>query len=317
MNEVKKTVAILFGGQSAEHEVSLMSAQNVYDAMDKEKYNPILIGIDKTGRWLLNSDNEVKIYHAGDEVVLVPGGGGRIYNIAKPDVDLTVDVAFPVLHGPFGEDGTIQGLLKLAGVPFVGAGVLGSAVGMDKDVMKRLLRDAGIPIGKFIAVRSGYEVPGFQEIEAALGSPVFVKPANMGSSVGVSKARDAKEYDAAVFDAFKFDSKILIEEMIEGRELECAVLGNESPSASVVGEVIMDNGFYTYDEKYSDTSEANVAIPADISNEATRAIQDIALQTFKTLECRGLGRVDVFLKANGDIVVNEINTIPGFTKSSM
>ncbi|MBT6254490.1 D-alanine--D-alanine ligase [Candidatus Uhrbacteria bacterium] len=315
---MKKNVAILFGGQSAEHDVSLMSAQSVYDALDKEKYNPVLIGIDKSGRWLLGSDAEiVKVDPKGDEVVLVPGGGGKIYNMTNPDVDLVIDVVFPVLHGPFGEDGTIQGLLKLTGVPFVGAGVLGSAVGLDKDVMKRLLRDADIPIGKFVAVRSGDKIPSFQEIESQLGSPVFIKPANMGSSVGVSKARDAQEYEAAVKEAFRFDDKVLIEEMIEGRELECAVLGNENPVASVAGEVIMDDGFYTYDEKYSDVSEANLVIPAEISDEATKQIKEIALRTFKTLECRGMGRVDVFLKANGDIMVNEINTIPGFTKSSM
>jgi D-alanine-D-alanine ligase len=226
-------------------------------------------------------------------------------------------VVFPILHGPFGEDGTIQGFLKLADIPFVGPGVLGSAVGMDKDAMKRLLRDAGVPIGKFLTVKSHERVPAFAEVEAALGKPVFIKPANMGSSVGISKVHDEGEYAAAIQDAFQFDTKIIIEEFIPGREIECAVLGNEEPAASSPGEVIPSHEFYSYDAKYLDENGAMLKIPAQLDGQTTKKIQQLAIQTFQTLCCEGLSRVDFFLKESGEIMVNEINTMPGFTRISM
>lgn len=237
-------------------------------------------------------------------------------NLDTHQSERSIDVVFPILHGPFGEDGTIQGLLKLANVPFVGASVLGSAVGMDKDVMKRLLREAEIPIGKFLTFKEK-DIPTYEEAVKNLGLPLFVKPANMGSSVGVSKVREKKDFDKAVWEAFKYDRKILIEEGIKGREIECSVLGNDNPIASIPGEVIPNHDFYSYEAKYIDKDGATLEIPAKLSNEIIKKIQILTVKTFKTLSCEGLGRIDFFLKENGDILVNEINTIPGFTSISM
>jgi D-alanine-D-alanine ligase len=320
-------VGILFGGKSAEHEVSLQSAKNVFDAIDREKYIPILIGIDKSGKWLLNDESEfllnaddpkrIRLNQSSDSVALIPQSGGVISNLSNLKQEKAIDVIFPILHGPFGEDGTVQGLLKLADLPFVGAGVLGSAVGMDKDVMKRLLRDAGIPIGDFIVLRSHEAFPAFKALAQRLGLPFFVKPANMGSSVGVSKIHDEGEYGAALGLAFEYDTKIILEEFIRGRELECSVLGSETPAASLPGEVISTHEFYSYDAKYLDEKGAVLEIPAKVPAETVREIQELAVKTFQTLSCEGLARVDFFLKADGGVLVNEINTMPGFTKISM
>ncbi|MFH1405318.1 MAG: D-alanine--D-alanine ligase [Patescibacteria group bacterium] len=322
----KINVGILFGGKSAEHEVSLQSAKNVFEAIDKEKYNPVLIGIDKTGKWLLsdksnfllneNNPKLIKLNQASDSVALVPQSSGEISNLSAGSSGGSLDVVFPILHGPFGEDGTVQGLLKLANIPFVGAGVLGSAVGMDKDTMKRLLRDAGIPIGKFIVFRQG-DAPKYQEVESEIGVPCFVKPSNMGSSIGISKVRNEDEYKTAINEAFQFDTKVIVEEFIKGREIECSVLGNDKPEASVPGEVIANHDFYSYDAKYIDENGAQLIIPAELSDETKKQVQELAVKTFKVLSCEGLARVDFFLKDNGDVLVNEINTIPGFTKISM
>jgi D-alanine-D-alanine ligase len=328
-------VAILFGGKSAEHEVSLQSAKNVLEAIDKETYNPILIGIDKAGRWLLSDEstfliNEsdpklIALNKSSEAVTFAPESNGALSSLAgaagnglpvAADAP-AIDVAFPILHGPMGEDGTVQGLLKLANIPFVGAGVLGSAVGMDKDVMKRLLRDAGIPIANFVALRSHDARPPFGEVAEALGLPFFVKPANMGSSVGVRKVGSEAEYGPALDEAFSFDLKILIEEFVEGREIECAVLGNEEPIASGVGEIRSTHEFYSYEAKYIDENGAALDIPADLDGETTDKARALAVETFKVLCCEGLGRVDMFLKKDGTILVNEINTIPGFTRISM
>jgi len=286
-----KKVGILFGGKSAEHEISLLSAKNVFDAIDKTKFDPVMIKIEKSGKWQMDSVNQF-------------------------------DVIFPILHGPFGEDGTIQGFLKLADIPFVGTSVLGSAVGMDKDVMKRLLRDAGIPIGKFIVLKSHEPALSFAEVTKELGSgvntaPVFIKPANMGSSVGISKVSCEKEYNAAINEAFQYDSKIIMEEFISGREIECAVLGNEEPKASLPGEIIPNHDFYSYDAKYIDDKGASLQIPANLDKDTIKNIQNMAIKVFETLCCEGLSRVDFFLKENGALIINEINTMPGFTKISM
>jgi D-alanine-D-alanine ligase len=338
----KINVGILFGGKSAEHEVSLQSAKNVFDAIDRGKYRPILIGIDKSGRWLLNDESrflldaddprKIRLNQAGEGVALVPESGGVLSlirgNAGAPDGGgadgRKIDVIFPILHGPFGEDGTVQGLLKLADLPFVGAGVPGSAVGMDKDIMKRLLRDAGIPIGAFISVQSHEALPDYAQAAEKLGCPFFIKPANMGSSVGVSKVHSEDEYRAAVREAFVYDRKIILEEFIKGREIECAVLGNEDPRASVPGEVIASHEFYSYDAKYLDENGAVLEIPAALPPETVREIQDLAIKTFRVLACEGLGRVDFFLQEGGAvtggkprILVNEINTMPGFTRISM
>jgi D-alanine-D-alanine ligase len=324
---MKKRVGILFGGKSAEHEISLLSAKNVYEAIDRTKFEPVLVGIDKAGRWflndashfLLNADNPsaISLNTEGSLVALQPEKHGLISAESKGNVSVDLDAAFPILHGPFGEDGTIQGFLKLADIPFVGPGVLGSAVGMDKDAMKRLLRDAQIPIGKFITLKSHEKTPLFAEVRAALGNPVFIKPANMGSSVGISKVRNEGEYALAVKDAFLYDRKIIIEEFISGREIECAVLGNEEPVASVPGEIIPTHEFYSYDAKYLDENGAALQIPAKLDEETKKRIQELAVKVFQTLYCEGLSRVDFFLKESGEIIVNEINTMPGFTKVSM
>jgi D-alanine-D-alanine ligase len=320
-------VGILFGGKSVEHEISLLSAKNVIDALDKNKYEPVLIGIDKSGRWLMNEPSKfllnstnpklIALNKANSEsVALAPQSEGKLTSLNSGHLDKTVDVVFPILHGPFGEDGTIQGLLKLANVPFVGAGLLGSAVGMDKDVMKRLLREAGVPVPKFLVFRHN-EQPEFDSATRVLGLPVFVKPANLGSSVGISKAKDKAGFGQAVVDAFRYDTKILIEEAVQGREIECAVLGNHDPIASVPGEIIPNHEFYDYDAKYVDENGARLEAPAKLPEETIKHVQKLAIRTFKTLNCEGMGRVDMFLKADGTLLVNEINTIPGFTKISM
>jgi D-alanine-D-alanine ligase len=334
---VKKTVVgIIFGGKSAEHEISLLSAKNIYDAIDKEKFEPVLIGIDKTGRWLLNSaetillnsDNPslISLNEGGKPLALQPESRGLLAQEGGSALlPVPLDVVFPILHGPFGEDGVIQGFLKLADIPFVGSGVLGSAAGMDKDVMKRLLRDAGLPIGKFLTVKNHEKRPSFTEIEAALqtdgckldDTAFFIKPANMGSSVGIHKVRSESELSAALTDAFLYDTKVIIEEFIPGREIECAVLGNDNPIASIPGEVITTHDFYSYDAKYIDKNGASLEIPANLDTQTVKRIQELAIKTFQTLCCEGLSRVDFFLKENGEIIVNEINTMPGFTKISM
>jgi len=326
-DEKKIRVGILFGGKSAEHEVSLQSAKNVVDAIDKTKYDVVLIGIDKTGKWLLpnssqfllNTNNPKLIAlntQNRESVALVPEGNGQLANLSVAGAHKAVDVVFPILHGPFGEDGTVQGLLKLAGIPFVGSGVLGSAVGMDKDIMKRLLRDAGIPVGPFKAYKHS-DLIEYDAVIAELGLPLFVKPANLGSSVGVRKAKNKEELRDAAQHAFSFDTKILIEAFIDGREIECAVLGNDTPIASGVGEITPTHEFYSYEAKYIDENGAALTVPALIPDEVRERARALAIQTFQTLGCEGLGRVDMFLCKDGSLFVNEINTMPGFTKISM
>ncbi len=325
----KLRVAVVFGGRSAEHEVSLQSARNVIESLDKNKYEPVLIGIDKEGRWYLN-ENSIKVLDETDprlirlsmdnsEIALTPNGSGsRLINLSGNASIGKVDVIFPVLHGPYGEDGTIQGLAKLANLPCVGAGILGSSVGMDKDVMKRLLRDAGLPIGKFVTLtpetRNKYT---HSELSETLSKILFVKPANLGSSVGISKVRTDEEYRKALDLAFSYDLKVIVEEEIKGREIECAVLGNENPLASIPGEVIPHSDFYSYEAKYIDEHGAGLEIPAKLPPHVVKKVQETAIATFKTLECLGFARVDVFLTPDEKIIVNEINTIPGFTKISM
>ncbi len=278
-------IGILFGGKSAEHEVSLVSAKNVISGLDKKKYQVVPIKIGKDGKFDINKLKKV-------------------------------DIVFPVLHGPFGEDGSIQGLLKVLNLPFVGPGVLGSAVCMDKDISKRILKEAKIPIGKFITVSAGEKI-SFEKVKKTLGLPVFIKPANMGSSVGISKVQNEKEWAKAIKEAFLYDSKIIIEENINGQEVECSVLGNENPMASIVGEIVPKNDFYSYKAKYLDDKAADLLIPARLSKSIVKKVQSTAIKAFQTLCCEGMGRVDFFVKKNGKVIVNEINTIPGFTSISM
>ncbi len=282
----KLRVCVLSGGPSAEHEVSLMSAKNVVASLDRTKYDVRVIRIPRDAPWFPT----------------------------KSFVRAT-DVVFPVLHGTYGEDGTVQGLLKAIDVPFVGASVLGSAVGMDKDVMKRLLKEAGIPIARFMTVTQRAR-PTFARAKRELGLPLFVKPANMGSSVGVSKVRTALEFDAALDHAFKFDKKILIEEFIKGREIEVSVLGNDAPEASIAGEIVPTHDFYTYEAKYLDENGARLEIPAKLSPAMTQKVRTLSINAYTTLCCEGLGRVDMFVSGT-KAYVNEINTLPGFTNISM
>lgn len=323
----KIRVGIIFGGKSAEHEVALQSAKNVIDAINKDKYEITLIGIDKEGRWqlndrshyLLNEQNPklISLNKTENEVALIPGDNKFLDTFGNRKLE-TLDVIFPIIHGTNGEDGTIQGMLKLAGIPFVGADVLGSAIGMDKDVAKRLLKEAGIPIADFVTVKK-YELDklGFEMVEEKLKYPMFIKPANAGSSVGVSKASNRKELVEGLEKAFLYDYKVLVEEFIKGREVECAILGNENPIASAIGEIIPTHDFYSYEAKYIDEKGALLEIPAKIDSEVVKKLQEIAIETYKTLCCEGMARVDFFLTEDGKAIINEINTIPGFTKISM
>lgn len=289
---MKKTIiGILYGGRSAEHKVSIQSTKNVLAAIDRRRYKPVLFKIPKRGAWPTLGD---------------------LQKLRR------VDVVFPILHGPFGEDGTIQGLLKLLDLPFVGADVLGSAVAMDKDVMKRLLREAKIPIAEFVSFcKDEQDKISFSKIKKQLGLPLFIKPANMGSSVGISKVTTSKEFFQALKIAFRYDVKIIIEEAIAGRELECSVLGNDKPVASLPGEIIPKDGFYSYERKYVDQAGAVLVAPAKLPKEIIKQIRSLAVKVFKLLECSGMGRVDMFLTKKNKLVVNELNTIPGFTNISM
>jgi D-alanine-D-alanine ligase len=319
-------VGILYGGRSAEHEVSLLSARNVLLALDRSRFEPVLVGIDRQGRWLVQKEAAllrapadprlVKLNDAAPPVALVPQPGGAAGDMPR------LDVVFPVLHGPMGEDGTVQGLLELADLPYVGAGVLGSAVGMDKDVMKRLLRAAGVPVPDFRLVRKAEferDPEACCALAAEVGLPLFTKPANLGSSVGIRRVTRREDVQAALLHALEFDLKALAEAAVAGREIECSVLGNDDPIASIPGEIVVrhKDGFYSYDAKYVDENGAELEIPAHLELAEVRAVQDLAVRAFRALECSGMARVDFFLAPDGRILVNEINTIPGFTAISM
>lgn len=325
----KLRVGVIFGGRSAEHEVSLQSAKNIVDALDRERFEPVLVGIDKEGRWhlndasdyLLNQENPalIALNRSNRELAVVPGKAEQqLVETGSRQLLDHVDVIFPIVHGTQGEDGCLQGLLRMADIPFVGSDVLGSAICMDKDVSKRLLRDAGIAITPFLTLtRTNASRTPFAEAKRKLGLPLFIKPANMGSSVGVSKVEDEAGYDEAVRLALAFDDKVLVESAVKGREIECAVLGNEQPIASGCGEIVVGSGFYSYDSKYIDEDAAKVVVPADIPAEASERIRQLAVDAFLALECSGLARVDVFLTETGEVLINELNSLPGFTRISM
>jgi D-alanine-D-alanine ligase len=356
----KLRVGILFGGRSGEHEVSLLSAASVVHAIDKNKFDVVPIGITKDGRWLTaehaqrllqGKAHEERHLRAGDpeatlgaavlergEAVVVPPEPAHREQGLTPfqsDAGLTrrasdrainVDVIFPVLHGTFGEDGTIQGLLELADIPYVGAGVLGSAAGMDKDIMKSLFRATGLPIVKHVTVLRGYweadPKKTAKRVEKSVKYPVFVKPANLGSSVGISKAHNRKELGPAIAEAAKFDRKIVIEQGVGGkkqkaREIECSVLGNDKPQASVPGEIVPGKEFYDYTAKYLDEG-SQLIIPAKLTKAETKKVQDLAIKAFQAVDCSGLARVDFLMDPKTHkIYLNEINTMPGFTSISM
>jgi D-alanine-D-alanine ligase len=298
-------VAVLLGGRSSEHEISLQSARSVLEALDPERYETVSVEIGRDGRWELGTgDNGVR---STAETLPVP--------TSKVPATLgDVDVVFPVLHGPFGEDGTVQGLLELAGVPYVGAGVLGSALAMDKDVFKAVMRDRGIPVTRNITLRLG------DEPKNPFGYPVFVKPARLGSSVGISKAHDEDELAAAVELAFQHDEKVLVEEFVDGMEVECSVLGNEHPEASLPGE-IDSHGFsgkdwYDFSAKY-DEGGMDLVIPPRLPEQTVERVRELAVLAFVAGECEGMARVDFFVRPDGEVLVNELNTIPGFTATSV
>jgi len=353
MNKLR--VGILFGGRSGEHEVSLLSAASVLKAINKDKYDVVPIGITKEGRWLSDAHAERLLQgeqqsgrhlRAGDpettpgaavlargESVIVPpvpqSHGLRPFEseASSGQKGIDVDVIFPVLHGTFGEDGTIQGLFELADIPYVGAGVLGSAAGMDKDVMKQLFAGAGLAIVKHVTILRSQWVKDPKKarklVESKLKYPVFVKPANLGSSVGISKAHDRKELGPAIETAAGYDRKIVIEQGVGGkkkkaRELECSVLGNDEPKASTVGEIVPAAEFYDYNAKYLDEG-SQLVIPAKLNKKQTKQLQEMAIRAFQAVDCSGLARVDFLMEpgANGKIYLNEINTMPGFTSISM
>ena len=310
----KIRIAVLFGGRSGEHEVSIRSAASVISALDREKYEVIPVGITDEGLWLSPAESAPLL---PSNTVGPVSTGTAIALSQQPGAATDFDVVFPVLHGTFGEDGTVQGLLELADVPYVGAGVLGSAVAMDKDVMKRLFRERGLPTVDHLAVPRRERHEHTARFEERFGYPMFVKPANLGSSVGIRKVHDTAELTQALDLAAQHDSKIIVEPAIDGREIECAVLGNDQPEASVPGEVIPGGEFYDYQAKYIDDT-SDLVIPAALSADQTSEIRRLAVAAFQAAECAGLARVDFFLEnASGRILLNELNTMPGFTSISM
>jgi D-alanine-D-alanine ligase len=324
---------LLFGGRSVEHEISVISARSVFDTLDRDRYEVVAIGVTKEGRWQLMPDGPPALTSgssqalpgvarsSGEEVALdqVPGA----HALVGADGSRTeIDVVFPVMHGPYGEDGSIQGFLEMAGVPYVGSGVLGSALGMDKAVQKVLFHAAGIPVvdHETVSEREWEEDPEAVEARAEhLGTPLFVKPAALGSSVGVTKVHEPDELRRALEEAFRYGRKALLEAAMEGeRELECAVLGNDDPVASTAGEIIpRGHEFYDYDAKYLDEHGAELVIPAEVPPETLEDVQRLSIAAFRAVDAAGLARVDFFLTRDGRLFVNEVNTIPGFTSISM
>ncbi len=320
-------VAVLFGGRSAEHEVSIASAASVIRALDLEKYEVVAVGITKEGRWLVASGAERSLadtLRKGRPVLLVPEPGGNKLlprDARKSATPVTIDVVFPVLHGTYGEDGTLQGLLELVNLPYVGCGVLASSLGMDKVVQKQLFEQAGLPVVKYLALpRSRWETDPdsvLADVQRRFHFPVFLKPATLGSSVGMTKAHNIAELSAGLDLAAEFAQKILVERAVEAREIEVAVLGNDDPHASVPGEIIPHREFYDYTAKYTEPG-TELLIPAPIAPRQASKVQDYAIRAFEAIEGRGMARVDFFLESHtGRIYVNEINTIPGFTSISM
>ncbi len=303
-------VGVIFGGKSAEHGVSIRSAKNVIEALKENNFNIFPIGVSKKGEWFLFDEVPKKIEENEDKLRVIPGGGNRFLSHDKKDI--SIDVVFPVLHGPNAEDGTIQGVLRAVDIPFVGPSLSASAAAMDKETAKVILQSKNLPVVDYLSFLNKADI---SLIEETFNYPVFVKPANMGSSIGISKAENKKQLKAAIAEAFRYDQKILIERSVSGREFECAVLGNNNPKASQVGEVRV-NTFYSYDEKYSKKSNAEIVIPANIDKHLEENIQKLSVESFTALGCEGMARVD-FLVEKNNIFINEINTIPGFTEISM
>jgi D-alanine-D-alanine ligase len=328
----KLKVGVIFGGRSGEHEVSLRSAESIINALDRGKYDVIPIAITKQGKWLASSEATnllpSAVIETADQRVAIFGdpterGLARFSGSGEKGARDRIDVIFPVLHGTYGEDGTIQGLLEMADIPYVGCGVLASAAGMDKVVMKRLFREAGLPIVEFTHFIRAHWEAGPDRIESLvteeIGFPCFVKPANLGSSVGISRATDSESLKSAIELAARFDSKIIAERGVDAREIEVSVLGNDAPMASLPGEIVPQSAeFYDYKAKYIDDNGARLVIPAELDSETTVEIQSLAVRAFQAIDGSGLARVDFFLdRSTGELIVNEINTMPGFTSISM
>jgi D-alanine-D-alanine ligase len=330
----KIKIGVLYGGRSGEHNVSLCSAASVVNALDQSKYEVIAIGIDRDGRWYVQEKPEIIPDKDFGQILSLKKRGKwlvnhfeqenklHIYNIENKNEEVVIDIVFPVLHGTYGEDGTLQGLLELAMVPYIGADVAGSAVGMDKDIAKRLLSQAGIPVVPSLTIskHQWQENPGIiiRDAISKLGITLFVKPLCTGSSVGIKKVKGKELLPEAIDFAFQFDTRIMIEKAIDCREIECAVLGNESPTASILGEIIPNHEFYSYEAKYIDPNGATMKIPADIDENLVDLIREAAVEGYMALGCSSLARVDFFLdKKTNEFFLNEINTLPGFTSISM
>ena len=318
-------LGIIFGGRSGEHEVSVVSAQHVIEAADRERFEVVPIGIARSGAWLTPEETQVVL--ARDDApyrktlhTASVGGQGLLARLQTLDVLTQVDVVFPLVHGPYGEDGTLQGLLEMADLPYVGAGVAASATGLDKALMKALFAQEGLPVPEHrvvLAWRWETDQPAVtRELEAAMPYPWFVKPANGGSSVGITKVRSREDLSEAVQVALRYDRKLIVEQAVEGREIECAVLGNDEPQTSPLGEIVYEREFYDYEAKYLDPN-TRLITPADVPAEAASGIQAMAVQAYRAVDCAGMARIDFFLLPDGAVCLDEINTVPGFTPISM
>lgn len=313
----KLKIALLYGGRSVEHGVSINSARNIFEYIDKEKYEVIPIGISQQGKWYYTSQVNKEI-EKGQPLSIQLDPSSPTFR--SHTTTYLPDVVFPVLHGTDGEDGSIQGLLKALSLPMVGTGVLGSSMSMSKLVAKRMLREAGLPVSDFLyCYFSNYADFSFEKVEKELGLPFMVKSASLGSSVGVSKVKSETDFTKAIEDAFRYDDCVLFEKFIKGREIECAILGNSPPEASLPGEIIISSNyeFYTFDAKYVDGAAVTIQVPATLDSTAVEKIRDYSVKAFQTLACEDFARVDLFLTDSGEVFINEINTIPGFTNSSM
>ncbi len=316
---VKQRVAVLLGGRSGEHEVSITSARSVMAALDPARWEVVPIGVSKSGSWLTPAETSAAL-EAGNRAF--EAGGAAVLHAADALTALaSCDVAFPLIHGTNGEDGTLQGFLEIAGIPYAGAGVAASAIGMDKALMKALFREAGIPVARYSVIRSWEytlaQKDSMELIDHAIGYPCFVKPANGGSSVGVTRARSREDLPHAFEAAFAYDDKAVVEQAVIGREVECSVLGNEHPEASIVGEIVPDRDFYDYDSKYSAESTTALYIPAPVTDMVADRVRDLAVRMYRVMGCEGYARVDFFLTPGDQVIANEVNTIPGFTSISM
>ncbi|MBS1543231.1 MAG: D-alanine--D-alanine ligase [Bacteroidetes bacterium] len=313
----KLSVAILYGGRSVEHGVSINSARNIFQFIDRSKFNPVPIGVTQEGKWYLTPTVDKNIRRGVPVVFRLDPTKSPFVADGKP---VRAHAVFPVLHGTDGEDGSVQGLLKTMNIPTIGTGVLGSALSMNKIAAKQMLKAAGVPVTDFIALRRKDDaIPSFEKVKNTLGLPFMVKSASLGSSVGVTKVNGAADYKKAVAEAFRYDHELLFERYVKGREIECAILGNDPPKASRPGEIVISKNyeFYTFDAKYVDDKAVTIKVPADLPSAIADKIMELSVKAFEILHCEDYARVDLFLADSGEVFVNEINTIPGFTNSSM